>query len=99
MAKHDVYRAQNGLGLPLDVQTDLLTSIKSCVVVPLVPIKQAPPIIRRLNPVFFFLDDDFAMITQSLAAVPVSILTVRQANLSDHFAEINAALDMLFQGF
>jgi len=99
MAKHDVYRALNGRGLLLDVQADLLTDIKSRVVVPLVPIKQAPQIIRRLNPVFSLLDDDFVMITQSLAAVPVGILTVRQTNLSDHFAEITAALDMLFQGF
>ncbi|MGL6211636.1 MAG: CcdB family protein [Paracoccaceae bacterium] len=59
----------------------------------------APPIIRRLTPVLLALNADHAIVTKSLSAVPQSILTTAQANLSEHFAQMTDALDMLLKGF
>jgi len=39
------------------------------------------------------------MVTQFLAAVPVSILLQPVDNISDRFADVTNALDMVFQGF
>jgi len=39
------------------------------------------------------------MVTQFLAAVPVSILSNSSANLSEQYTEITRALDMAFQGY
>jgi len=99
MPKYDVYRAPKGAGYLLDVQTDLLGDLRSRVVVPLLPRTQNYPIAKRLNPVFVLFDKEHIMVTELLAAVPKQMLTAPQANLSDHFAEITDALDMLFQGF
>ncbi len=53
----------------------------------------------RLNPVFEFDGAPYLMMTQYIAAVPVSILKVPLGDLSDKFDAITSALDMLFHGF
>ena len=99
MAKHDVYPNPDGAGYLLDVQADLLDGMNTRVVVPLLPRSDAPVRAERLNPTFEIAGGEVVMVTQFLAAVPVSILTVPVANLSARFADITNALDMVFQGF
>lgn len=99
MAKFEVYKAPNGSGYVLDVQTDLLGDLNTRIVVPLLPIATAPKPAQRLNPVFEIGGEAHVMVTQFLAAVPQSLLAGPVANLSDKFSEITAALDMVFQGF
>jgi toxin CcdB len=68
-------------------------------VVPLLPTNLAPVPAQRLNPLFVIDGMTVVMVTQFLAAVPVSILAAPVANLSRSFADITNALDMVFQGF
>ena len=99
MAKYDVYPNPNGAGYLLDIQADLLDDLNTRVVAPLFPIDQAPKPARRLNPLFEIEGAHVVMVTQFMAAVPQSILKNPVSNLSDAFAEITNALDMVFQGF
>lgn len=83
----------------MDVQTDLLDGLNSRVVVPLLPVNDAPKPAERLNPSFVINGHHVVMVTQFLAAVPVSILLQPVDNISDRFADVTNALDMVFQGF
>jgi toxin CcdB len=97
MAKYDVY--PNGTGYLLDVQTELLDTLNTRVVVPLFPIMEAPEPAKRLNPVFEIDGAEVVMVTQFLASVHQSILKNPSKNLSRHSDEITNALDMIFLGF
>ena len=99
MARYDVSRNPDGPGYLLDVQSDLLEGLNTRVVVPLLPVNEAPSPAERLNPVFEIEGAVFVMTTQFFAAVPASILAAPVANLSDLSADITNALDMVFQGF
>jgi len=94
-----VYLNPSGSGYLLDVQADLLDGLNTRVVVPLIDIAQAPKPAKNLNPVFDVNGEQVVMMTQFMASVPSSILTTPIARLSDQFAEITNALDMVFQGF
>lgn len=98
MARYDVYANPAG-GLVLDVQADVLDELKTRVVVPLLPMDAAPQPAKRLNPVFEISGVRYALVTQFLAAIPLSALSVPVSNLSDRHDDIVAALDMVFHGF
>lgn len=98
MAHYDVHRQANG-ALLLNVQADAFESIRTRVVVPLLPIGLSPPPARRLNPIVEIDGQRLVVLTQSLAAVPVFDLGPVIANLDPHHDEIVGALDMLFLGF
>lgn len=97
MARFDVFASDSGL--LLDVQSDLLGVLSTRVVVPLIPLDQAPTPARRLNPVFEIDGAPNVMATQFLATVPTSILTQKHSSLAHMQDEITAALDMVFTGF
>ena len=99
MAKHDAYPNPSGTGYLLDVQTDLLDGLNTRIVVPLMLLDEAPTPAKRLNPVFQIGGQRVVMVTQFLAAVPISDLKTPVANLSGQFFDITNALDMVFQGF
>lgn len=99
MARFDVFRHPEGAGYLLDVQADLLDSLNTRVVVPLLPVAVAPMPATTLNPVFGIGDEPVVMVTQYLAAVPVRLLKSPLGNLESARGEITAALDLLFQGF
>ena len=99
MAKYDVYPNPGGGGLLLDVQADLLDGLNARAVVPLIPLQAAPVPAKRLNPVFQIDEKPYVMVTQFLAAVPVSVLKSPVANLQAQFSEVTVAIDMLIQGF
>ena len=99
MALHDVFQNPDGSGYFLDVQTDYLTHLNTRIVVPLLPLADAPKPAKRLNPIFEIKGERHMMATQYMAAVPANILKKPVANVSDRFDEITNALDMIFHGF
>ncbi len=99
MPKYDVFPNPSGDGFLLDVQTDLLSDLNTRVVVPLLPISEAPKPATRLNPVFEVQGERVVMVTQFLAAIPLGVLKSQVGNLSDEFDQITIAIDMLKQGF
>lgn len=99
MVKYDVFPNPSGDGVLLNVQSDLLGDLNTRVVVPLLPEATAPKPARRLNPVFEINGARFVMVTQFMAAVPVSVLKTPVANLESDFGAITTAVDMLMQGF
>ena len=99
MAKYDVYPNPGGGCFLLDVQADLLEGLNTRAVVPLIPMQAAPVPAKRLNPVFQIDGMPYVMVTQFLAAVPVSVLKSPVANLKAQFSEVTVAIDMLIQGF
>lgn len=99
MARFDVHANSSGAGYLLVVQSPLLDHLNTRVVVPLLPQATAPQPARILNPVFAVGAGAFVMVTQFMAAVPVSILKAPVSTLADRHDEIVAAIDFLMQGF
>jgi len=98
MARYDVYSNPGG-GYVLDVQADLLDELKTRIVVPLIIKALAPIPAKRLNPSFEIEEEEYVLVTQFMAAIPVSVLKNPVTSLSDSHAEIVSALDMAFHGF
>ncbi|NMM45776.1 plasmid maintenance protein CcdB [Rhodospirillaceae bacterium KN72] len=99
MAQYDIYRMPGGAGYLLNVQSDLLEGMATRVVVPLMPRDTAPPAADRLNPVFTIGGEDLVLVTQNLAAVPLSILGKAIGGLDAEADAVRNALDMVFVGF
>ena len=99
MARFDVYVSPDGPGYVVDVQADLLESLKTRVVVPLLPLESAPKPARRLNPIFEIAGDPHVFVTQFLATVPRSVLREVVADLRDEAAQMTDAIDFVMQGF
>nr|CRY94167.1 hypothetical protein [uncultured prokaryote] len=99
MARFDVYARPGGAGYVLDVQADILNGLNTRIVVPLLPLSEAPMPAKRLNPVFEIEAEPHVMVTQFLAAVPRTLLRSPVANLGEQDSEIMAALDMVLVGF
>jgi toxin CcdB len=105
MARFDVFRnpGESAASVPflLDVQSDVLSSFDTRIVIPLrrrdtyVAVK----IPTNLMPCVFIDDVEFILETSKLAAVPVRILKQPITSVSHAHFEITAALDFLFQGF
>lgn len=100
MAQFDVYKNERGGLYPyvLDVQTDLLTSLATRIVVPLIALKKYGKPITRLHPTAKFAGVDYVMKFHDLAAVPATVLVRPIASLAHRRAELIAALDLLFTG-
>ncbi len=98
MARFDVYQTSDTTYV-LDVQTDLLSGLNTRVVVPLLPLENAPKPASHLNPIFSIKDKSLVMATQFLAAIPEAELRSRITSLRDHHQTISDALDLLFVGF
>lgn len=99
MARFDVYPNPHDTGFLLDVQTDLLGQLNTRIVVPLIPASKAPQPAKRLNPSFDIAGAPHVMVTQFMAAVPLSLLKNAQGSLADQADDITTALDMVFFGF
>ena len=99
MAKYDVFSNSYGDGFLLDVQSDLLSDLNTRIVVPLLPISNAPKPAARLNPIFEVNEESVVMVTQFMAAVPTSMLRNAVGKLDGEFERVTSAIDMLMQGF
>ncbi len=102
MARFDLYRmpGKGRDGFVVDVQADLLDQLATRVVVPLVPLGDAPPPIRDLNPVLEVEGRPHVLLTQALASVPLRELPRPVVgSVEDHRDDITRALDLLLTGF
>jgi len=99
MARFDVYLNPDGPGYLLDIQANFLEGLNTRVIAPLMERAKAPKSAKRLNPVFLIGDLEVVMVTQFLAAVPISVLKRPVATLEQRHDEIVDAIDMLMQGF
>lgn len=99
MSRYDVYATPSGHGYLLDVQADILQPLNTKAVVPLVPLSEAPKPAKTLNPVFDIHDELHVMVTQYIAAVPVSELQNPVCSLRQRHDDIVDAIDFLFHGF
>jgi toxin CcdB len=104
MAQFAVYRNPNPdtrrrFPLLLDIQSPLLDSLATCVVVPLAPLgRQAPTPIARLMPVLEIGSARYVMVSPQLAGVPRQALGPVAGDASAQRTAIVAALDLLFTG-
>ena len=104
MAQFDVFENPNeetNQTIPylLDVQADLLDTLSTRVVVPLVAASAMGKAVKHLNPEFTIRNTTVFMSTAELAGVPVPSMGEKVSSLKDQRSEIIAALDFLFTGF
>ena len=101
MAWLDVYASPGhaAAGYVVDVQSDLLSSLTTRVVVPLLPETAVRAATTRLNPVFEIDGRNHALIVQAIATVPRHDLHGAVTSLKDHHDTILAAIDFLLTGF
>lgn len=103
MGQFDVYRNPNResakrFPLLLDVQSGLLDRLLSRVVVPLIPLAEAPGCVATLNPVFELEGIRYLALTQELAGISARSFGTPIANLASRRQEILAALDFILSG-
>jgi toxin CcdB len=96
MTQFDFY--DHPAGLLLDVQADLLNGMNTRMVVPLLPLDDAPKPATRLNPVFTIGGLRYAMVTQFMASIPCDELRNKAGSLGHEHFSIKAAIDILFDG-
>ena len=103
MAQFDVYLNPNpdtrkSIPYLLDVQTDLLDTLATRVVVPLVLAEEMGLAAKNLNPQFKIKGVAVVMSSAELAGIPNRSLGDKVASLKNKRDEIIAALDLLFTG-
>jgi len=98
MARFDVYRNVDGT-LLLDCQANILSSLNTRFVVPLLPPDGAPVAGYGLNPSFQVEGKSLVMYTQYAASVPVRELGPSVASLAAEADKVVNALDMLISGY
>jgi len=101
MAQFDVYKNTNTASSQLfpyllNIQNDILSSLKTRVVVPLCS-DQSP--ITHLNPSFVIENITVYMSTSDMAGIPLSSCSKVVGNLEEKRSEIINALDFLVSGF
>jgi len=99
MARFDVFPGSGNAPYLLDVQANELSDLNTRVVVPLIPVSEAPKPAQVLNPIFRVDGAQCVMVTQYLSAIPAKKLKKATCSLADRRDEITAALDLLFFGF
>ena len=82
----------------LDVQSDLIETAGSRVVVPLIAIERAGGVIERLMPRMQVGDKPMVMDTAQIMGIPMRMLGKQVADLSQQRRVILAAIDMLTHG-
>ena len=104
MAQFDVYVNPNedtkkSVPYLLDLQADLLSSLATRVVAPLISASAMGKPIDLLNPEFRIKRKTVYMSTAELAGVPVRALGEKVGSIKDQRYIIISALDFLFTGF
>jgi len=83
----------------LDIQSDLLSELRTTVVIPLTPSKLAAPMsLTRLNPNIVIDGKSFTVMTQEIAGIDRNQIGAQAYNLSSYRSEIIAALDFVLSG-
>jgi toxin CcdB len=97
--RYNLYSNPSGPGYLLNVQADIMQPFNTRVVVPLLPLEDAPKPAATLNPLFVIEGVEHAMVTQYMAAVPAKELENPVASLQHRQDDIVGAIDFLFHGF
>lgn len=103
MAQFDVYLNPNrdtckAIPYLLDIQADLLASLSTRVVVPLILAEEMKLAARQLNPQLKINGIAVVMSTAELAGILTRSLGEKVTSLKESRTEIIAALDLLFTG-
>lgn len=105
MARFDVYAnlGASAAHIPyvLDVQSDLLSDLNSCLVIPLRRLNTFADmrLPERLSPILQVQGESFMLDTPQLAAIPRKALKSAVYSLASEQSRITAALDFVFQGY
>lgn len=99
MDRFSVYPNPSGQGYLMNVQAGAMSQFNTRVVIPLLPLEEAPKPASTLNPLFDIDGKRYSMVTQYMAAVPVKVLNNAVFSVKDRHDEIVAAIDLLLQGF
>lgn len=99
MDRFNVYPNLSGSGYLINVQADFMQSFNTRVVIPLLPLGEAPKPATTLNPLFEIEGIQHSMVTQYIAAVPVKELKNAVFNVQNRHDDIVSAIDFLFHGF
>ena len=102
MAQFALYRntnrqTQSRYPFLLDIQSDFLDALITRLVVPAIKLSEQNPI-TRLNPVFEFEQQQYLLVVQEMAAIPVNNLGAKVTDLEPLRGEILAAVDLLITG-
>ena len=101
MPQFDVFQNPRAGMFPLlvDVQSELLSSLSTRVVVPMTTAKKlGRKPLSRLNPMVKLDATEYILVVQELAAIPVTALGKHVASLAAHRCDVIAALDLLITG-
>jgi toxin CcdB len=98
MAQFDVYKTGDGATV-VDCQSDLLSHLKTRLVIPLLPPDLEPPMTERLNPAFDIDGQRYVLFPQFAASIHIRELRERVASLTNRYLDITRALDMLVSGY
>jgi toxin CcdB len=102
MARFDVYRNQAGhtdVTYLVDIQSDLLSQLRTRIVIPLVPLPQFGTPVSRLNPVVAINGELHALATTDMAGVSIANLGEIVGSLDENANDIMNAVDFLLHGF
>ena len=105
MARFDVYanpgRHADSTPYLLDVQSDLLDGLESCIVIPLRRRDRFPAVALadRLSPTLSIAGAEFILETPKMGAVPRRALGAPLLSLAEEQERVTAAMDFLFRGF
>lgn len=99
MDRFSVYPNPSGKGYLINVQADSMSQFNTRMVIPLLPLDEAPKPATTLNPLFEIGGRTYSMVTQYMAAYPVKALKTAAFSAENRHDEIVAAIDLLLQGF
>ncbi len=102
MARFDVYRNELGnsdVAYLVDIQSGLLSQLRTRIVIPLIPLPRFGTPVSRLNPVVAIEGELHALATTDMAGVHVSILDKHVGSLDEYADDILNAVDFLLHGF
>ena len=102
MAQFTLYRnanlqTQGRYPFLLDVQNDLLDALKTRLVVPAIKRSEQKPI-TGLNPVFECEQQQYLLVVQEMAAIPLNNIGAKVTKMDALRGEILAAIDLLITG-
>jgi len=105
MARFDVYAnpGSHAGTTPylLDVQSDLLNSLDTKMVIPLRSLKHFPKVKlpTQLTPIFTIEGEEYLLETPKMGAIPQRVLKSRVTSLAQAQNQITTAMDFLFHGY
>ncbi|MEW5838490.1 MAG: CcdB family protein [Pseudomonadota bacterium] len=102
MAQFDIYlnsgRDRKSFPYVMAVQSDLFDATRSVVVIPLTSPANVEKIHPRFQPRITLAGEEWACVTQLLAAIPRAALGARVGSAANDRHDIIAAIDLLFTG-